>query len=487
MDFSNRQNRFVPLSDVSADYLKDIEQKTKTDEFYPSYHIAPHHGLLNDPNGLAFYNGEHHIFYQWFPLGPVHGLKHWYHVSTKDFVHYTDHGIALFPDQSYDSHGCFSGSALVENDELHLFYTGNHLTPNNEPYPTQCYAKMLPTNDIEKYGVIADVNDADFTRDYRDPVVFKRKDTYYMLVGGKTRSKLGALALYEGRGKDSLTYKGIVNTQFDEFGYMWECPNYFEKEDKGVFIFSPQGLTSEDPYSFKNVFSVVYVIGEKMDVDNRKFTHDSYYELDKGFDFYAPQTYEDNEGRRILIGWLGNSKSEYPTDKNMWAHMLTIPRTLSIEGDKLIQNPIEDLESLRREETVILSEVRVPQKAFELELSVDSQFELSLSNDAGDSITFSSNGDEYCLDRSDMTYVYAERFGTKRFAERKVTESHTIQIFVDHSSIEIFCDNGETVFTSRFFITNLSTLTITDGVSGKLFRLASIDCGVVRDATRRVI
>lgn len=86
-----------------------------------------------------------------------------------------------------------------------------------------------------------------------------------------------------------------------------------------------------------------------------------------------------------------------------------------------------------------------------------------------------------------MTYVYAERFGTKRFAKRKVTEIHTIRIFVDHSSIEIFCDNGETVFTSRFFITNLSTLTVTEGVSGKLFRLASIDYGVVRDANSHVI
>ena len=118
MDFSNRQNRFVRIHEVSEEYLADIEHKTQTDPFYPSYHIAPKHGLLNDPNGLSYFNGEHHIFYQWFPLGPVHGLKHWYHVSTKDFVNFTDRGIAMYPDQDYDHHGCYTGVGVPHDDQV---------------------------------------------------------------------------------------------------------------------------------------------------------------------------------------------------------------------------------------------------------------------------------------------------------------------------------------------------------------------------------
>ncbi|MFO7176986.1 sucrose-6-phosphate hydrolase, partial [Enterococcus faecium] len=79
-------------------------------------HIQPPTGLLNDPNGFIYYDGEYHLFYQWFPLGPVHGLKHWYHVSSKNLVHWTDRGVALVPETKEDSHGAYSGSGFVVND-----------------------------------------------------------------------------------------------------------------------------------------------------------------------------------------------------------------------------------------------------------------------------------------------------------------------------------------------------------------------------------
>ena len=82
---------------------------------------------------------------------------------------------------------------------------------------------------------------------------------------------------------------------------------------------------------------MVYCISDLLDVSTGKLDAREYIELDKGFDFYAPQTYEDASGRRILIGWLGNSKSIYPTDQNMWAHMLTLPREVKIDGNRLMQ------------------------------------------------------------------------------------------------------------------------------------------------------
>lgn len=95
------------------------------------------------------------------------------------------------------------------------------------------------------------------------------------------------------------------------------------------------GISSENKYDYKNVFSVVYMIGKPLDTERKEFQFSEMYELDKGFDFYAPQSYEDEKHRRILFGWLGNSKSEYPTDKNNWAHMLTLPREIRIEEGKV--------------------------------------------------------------------------------------------------------------------------------------------------------
>ena len=91
-DFSNHQNRHIRITDMPAEYFQRIQETTRKDPYYPVWHIAPKCGLMNDPNGLCEINGIHHIFYQWFPAGPVHGLKHWYHLTTKDFIHYEDHG-----------------------------------------------------------------------------------------------------------------------------------------------------------------------------------------------------------------------------------------------------------------------------------------------------------------------------------------------------------------------------------------------------------
>lgn len=473
IDFSNYQNRFLSMNDVSEQYIKMIGEKTKQDPYYPVYHIAPHHGLLNDPNGLSYYHGRHHIFYQWFPLGPVHGLKHWYHLSTKDFVHFEDHGVALHPDMEYDSHGCFSGSAFHEGDDLHLLYTGNQINQDGKVHQSQIYASMNEDFAITKHTPVIDDPPPGFTYNFRDPVIFKRENTYYMLVGGETVDQQGALALYSGPSIKELTYEGIIQTKLAQPGYMWECPNYYEENDRGVLIFSPQGDLKKDKYNFNNVFSVVYGVGSSMNVEDLTFNANEFIELDKGFDFYAPQTYQDEQGRRILIGWLGNSKSNYPTDSNMWAHMLTIPREVTVSGERLVQQPIKELKDLRMNTEMLQSHHVLTSRAFEVELIVDKSFRIVFENSDGDEIVFSSDGEEYCLDRSKMTHLYAERFGTKRYAVRLKREEHNIRIFADSSSIEIFCDGGQTVFTSRMFIHQLSNLRI-QGARGRLFKLESI-------------
>ena len=459
MDFSNRQNRLVRLEEVSQSYLASIAEKTQNDPFYPSYHIAPPHGLVNDPNGLSFFNGEHHIFYQWFPLGPVHGLKHWYHVSTKDFVNYNDRGVAMVPELSFEEHGCYTGVGVPQQDELLLYYTANRFDEEKNVHQTQALAVMDKQGNLTKKGVVIEENREQYTCEFRDPILVPRTECNFMLVGAQGIDEKGKLAAYKGNSLTEFDYLGNIDVGLDEFGYMWECPNYYEEQDKGIFIFSPQGVTSESKYDLKNVFSVVYMVGEQIDFDNQSFEHQGWFELDKGFDFYAPQTYVDEQDRRILLGWLGNSKSEYPTDKNMWAHMLTLPRELKTQGNRIAQFPLAELEGLRAETLAVTSDTELKNASFELEFRVEGDFSLSLENQVGDNIRFSGTKDELILDRSDVTHPHAEAFGSVRYAQRLVNEQH-IRIFVDNSSIEIFADNGLTVFTSRLFIDDLSKLTV---------------------------
>lgn len=468
-DFSNHQNRHIRITDMPAEYFQRIQETTRKDPYYPVWHIAPKCGLMNDPNGLCEINGIHHIFYQWFPAGPVHGLKHWYHLTTKDFIHYEDHGVAMYPDTESDSYGCYTGMALKEGEKVHVFYTG---IENEEMIPCTCYARFDGEKLTDRKKIV-EMDPDQTTMNYRDPYVWKRDREYWMLTGAESKEHEGILMLYSGKQADSYEYAGRVrllrNGQEAMLGYMLECPNYYEENQKGVLFCSPMGISSENKYDYKNVFSVVYMIGKPLDTERKEFHFPEMYELDKGFDFYAPQSYEDEKHRRILFGWLGNSKSEYPTDKNNWAHMLTLPREIRIEEERLVQQPVEELKQLRANERSITEHIKVEECSFELEGNTESAFSIEIGNKDGNCLTFSADGEEYCLNRSDMTEVYAEKFGTIRYA-KQLEKKQTVRVMVDRSSIEIFCDHGKTVFTSRMFIAHVSYVKVKN-LSGKFYDL----------------
>lgn len=464
-DFSNHQNRDLRLEDLSPEYRAMIRQSTRSDPYYPGWHIAPPCGLLNDPNGLCEIDSVHHIFHQWFPAGPVHGLKYWRHVTTRDFVHYQDEGVAMAPDQPCDCHGCYTGMALREEDGARLYYTG--LSSAGQE-PCTCTA-LFDGRQITRREKLLDRDPAVTTINYRDPCVWKKGESFHMLVGGESLEHKGVLLFYSGTRADRFSYRGLLDLGKQNFGYMMECPNYYEEGGAGVLFFSPMGMPSGSKYDYRNVFSVVYCIGEPLDTIQGRFLIQKVYEMDKGFDFYAPQSYRDEKGRRILFGWLGNSKNPYPTDRNNWAHMLTMPRLLRVEGDRLVQQPLPELEALRGEAVPVPAEMQLPHSRLELEAGAGESFSFVLENELGENITFTGTAGEYTLDRSGMSEPYALNFGAVRYAHR-LEPSGSVRIFVDHSSIEIFCDGGKTVFTARFFLRGGLTLR-TQGLNGTLYML----------------
>ncbi len=123
-DFSNHQNRHIRITDMPAEYFQRIQETTRKDPYYPVWHIAPKCGLMNDPNGLWRLMGYTIFFTNGFRLDRYMGWKHWYHLTTKDFIHYEDHGVAMYPDTESDSYGCYTGMALKEGEKVHVFYTG---------------------------------------------------------------------------------------------------------------------------------------------------------------------------------------------------------------------------------------------------------------------------------------------------------------------------------------------------------------------------
>ena len=443
---------------VAVDSCKDL---IKADRWALKFHMMPEVGWLNDPNGLCFFKGEYHVFYQYCPLDAKGGLKFWAHYKSRDLLTWDNLGIAIYPDSEFDRDGVYSGSALVEGEELYLFYTGNVKAEGNHDYILSgrqqnviCVKSIDGVNFGEKKLVLTNKDfPENFTLHVRDPKVWKENNNYYMVLGGRGKDNKGYVLLY--RSKDLMDWKlqSIPAGGVEGLGYMWECPDFFALEGEDVLIISPQGISAQG-YLYNNIYQSGYVIGA-FDKDKNNFNFKKFIELDRGFDFYAPQTFQDNKGRRIMIAWMGLTDIiDYsnPTIENSWQHALTIPRELSIENEKLIQRPIAEMEKLRKNH--IGSKMNINGKkvftelkgeVFELKLDVDQlsgDLELILRNDC--KLTFSSIEKIFELSLGESGYGRKNR-------KVQLDKLKSIWIFSDTSSMEIFINSGEVVFTTRFY------------------------------------
>ncbi|MBC6976085.1 sucrose-6-phosphate hydrolase [Bacillus sp. Xin] len=459
-----KEQRYRRIEEVSDEERHSLKERVNDCLWRQTFHIQPETGLLNDPNGFSYYNGEYHLFYQWFPLGPVHGLKYWYHTKSTDLVHWENVGIGIKPTNDYDSHGAYSGSAIEHEGKLYLLYTGNTRDENWVRRPYQCIAIMDESGEISKleHPVIDKVPDG-YTDHFRDPKVFKKDEMFYTVIGAQRKNGTGCVVVYSSPDLFHWQCEGEIQTDLKDFGYMWECPDYFEVEDRGILLFSPQGLNAKGDH-YENIFQAGYILGDKLDIKQMFMSHGSFHELDRGFDFYAPQTTVDSEGRRIVVGWMGLPEINYPTDKNGWAHCLTLPRELLVRGDKLIQRPIKELQVLRKREYKIKDSICSEQKMYEgftgIAYEMICEFEnenateygivLRASENEGTIIKYDAVQKKVILDRTHSGKPVGEEYGTTR---KHSIEAQTIKfhVFVDVSSVEIFINDGEEVFTSRIF------------------------------------
>ncbi|WP_337018708.1 sucrose-6-phosphate hydrolase [Oceanobacillus massiliensis] len=441
--------------------IKEIQNMVADDPYRLHYHLMPQIGLLNDPNGFAYYKGQYHIFYQWNPFETKHGIKYWGHYVSDDLVHWKELPIALAPDQWYDINGCYSGSAVVHEDKLYLFYTGNVMDEEGNREAYQCIAVSEDGINFQKQGPIIHVPEG-YTPHFRDPKVYYKAGKWYMVIGAQTSEGKGEAVLYTSPDLESWSFQGPLagsgHNGLGDFGYMWECPDLFELDGHEVLIICPQGLTPRG-YEFNNIFHAGYLAGE-VDYHNVSFQHGPFTELDRGFDFYAPQTMMDSKGRRLLIGWMGNAEegeSIHPTTRYEWIHTLTLPRQLEWKNGKLLQYPVVELESLR-ENQIEYEDVPVHEGELSLPNIQGSVFELEVTIKSGNPDVFSikiGQNNQLSYDQSTNTFSLQRMDLADNHAFEKrycvLEELRSIRLYKDTSSIEVFVNEGEEVFSARIF------------------------------------
>lgn len=418
---------------------------------------------INDPNGFIWYKGWYHLFYQCFPYSAHWGRMHWGHAVSKDLVNWEEKGIALFPSKTDDRSGCFSGSAIEYKDKMYIYYTGVNYT-EEDPENINCCINdtftaaqlMITSEDGMKFDNITDkktvippiedkkIGDKNHTR---DPKVWRGKDAWYMVLGS-TVDKNGRLLFY--KSSDLKTWQYLNYCEKDGFGWMWECPDFFEIDGKGVTIFSPMGFFNDG----NGYDSVAVCMLSSFDENTGKMELSENYQLfDYGIDLYAPQSTTDKDGNRVVIAWARMPEAVI-TEKGEWCGMMCIPRIVDVKNNHVYIRPHTNVKNS------FVTKLSAPKK---------SGYMLKTTLKNGESINVGGyvikrENDKITTDRSK---VFNIKGNYRLIAETPViNEGYELEIYVDEHLVEVFINNGEYVISNVVY-------GLTEEITGKNYDLYS--------------
>ncbi|MDQ2800122.1 MAG: glycoside hydrolase family 32 protein [Armatimonadota bacterium] len=333
----------LPENSEAFDHLTQSNQLPDAAQLYreplrPQFHFSARRGWLNDPNGLVFFRGEYHLFFQHSPFSWDSADKWWGHAVSRDLVHWTELGDVLAPDERGS---IWSGSAVVDAQNtsglgrqgqppLVLVYTAA-----GNPF-TQCLASSVDGRTFAKFAgnpVVPNITDGD-----RDPRVFWHAPT-----------RRWVMALWAGRdGRNAIQFLSSPNlrdwtaTGRAEGGaagdsFLYECPDLYE-----LFLDGDKSKPKWILSAANGEYEVGWFDGKTFTPESTKL-HGAW-----GRGFYAPQTFNDApQGRRIQIGWFRTDTPGMPFNQSM-SLPLELHLVTTANGPRLTWEPVKELETLRR-------------------------------------------------------------------------------------------------------------------------------------------
>ncbi|EGY1295398.1 glycoside hydrolase family 32 protein [Escherichia coli] len=426
--------------------------------WYPIFHLAPPAGWMNDPNGLIYFNGRYHAFFQHHPASAYQGPMHWGHATSTDMLHWQHEPIALAPGDKYDRDGCFSGSAVDDDGVLSLIYTG-HICLDDRGNDSimrevQCLATSHDGIHFEKQGCV--LTPPEGIMHFRDPKVWHEDGSWWMVIGARDASDNGQVLLYRGTSLRDWHLEHVLAHSAAGKSYMWECPDFFRCGNFHWLMFSPQGMPPSG-YRFRNLFQSGVLAGS-WKPGSVFALKGGFEELDYGHDFYAPQSMLAEDGRRIIMAWMNMWDSPVPTRSEAWAGCLTLPREVFERDGRLCQRPVREVESLRKK-CQPLSPVRL--QGLQLLTENVQAAELLVTWH-----TVDSHAEHYGVRLGDGLRLYVDNQAGRlvlwryypeegldgyRSVELPDTEYLTLRIFLDRSSVEVFVNDGEATLSSRIY------------------------------------
>jgi beta-fructofuranosidase len=331
------------------------QQQLARDPLRPQFHLLPRRNWMNDPCAPRFHGGEYHMFFQYNPHAAVWGDMHWNHATSPDLVHWKHMPLALAPTRdSYDAYGCFTGSVLPGAAEPTILYTGvTKCAPEQETIrgegtrEVQCLATssepdLRSWQKLDKPVIAAPPPGVKVTG-FRDPCPWKEGDTWYLIVGSGFDKVGGAVLLYTSKDARSWTYlhplaQGVWNggsqTNPVDTGEMWECPDFFPLGEKHVLLYSTERKVYWEVGSF--------------DRKELRFRSETKGLLDHGA-YYAMKSMLDAKGRRVLWGWVEETRTADACVQAGWAGCMALPRLLTLGADNRLRMQVPpEFTGLRR-------------------------------------------------------------------------------------------------------------------------------------------
>ena len=452
-------------------------QSVYHEQYRPQIHFSPKEKWTNDPNGMVYYKGIYHLFFQYYPDSTVWGPMHWGHAVSTDLIHWQQQPIALYPDSlGY----IFSGSAVVDknntsgfskNGEVPLVAIFTHHDPvgakaGRNNFQNESLAYSLDDGKTwKKYSGNPVLKNPGIT-DFRDPKVmwYEPQKKWVMTLATKDH-----ITFYSSPDLKNWTKESEFGKEIGAHGGVWECPDLFALNDNSKKVWAL--IVNLNPGGPNGGSATQYFLG---DFNGKTFTPSdtTTHWLDYGPDEYAGITWSNTGDRKIFLGWMSNWLYANVVPTEVWRNAMTLPRELKVKHvgkDILIASrPVTELNKIESK-PVIFQDVQVNRNLdlttktgkvelpcrLNLDFEKSTNFSLTLSNDAGEKLVlgYDKGQNQYFIDRTKSGKVdFQKDFAAKHIAPRLAdTDKMNVSLIIDISSVELFADDGLSVMTEIFF------------------------------------
>lgn len=414
------------------------------------YHFNAFKNWINDPNGLCYYKGYYHLYYQANPHAQEWGHMYWGHAASKDLLHWVHLPYVLEPQPEIlnakdKKGGAFSGSAVALDDKIVFYLTRHFGPPEDTEEDTVQYQTMVTSADgihFEHETEIIRKPDDTFSYNFRDPKVFLFEGSWQMVLGTKING-IPSLVLYTSEDMTHWNYEGILLSERTEGVYTMECPDFFPLDGTFTAVASWMKYVDEQ----RRYQPTYYYVGNYQDgvfqVGNKGL-------YDFGSNFYAVQSFE-HDGRRIAIGWTADCYQEHVPEKNGSYGAMAIPRELSVKNQKLYRKPLSEIYSLLGNcicnvagQNLVLRHLNQNAYYARIDFKNDTDFTLLLGESKEGKLWLLRNGKQTLIKTDGVKSRYAS-------FETEIQHVEKLELFVDRRLTEVFLNDGEEAGCKLFY------------------------------------